>query len=272
MPGKKDFVSVVTAEGKQEHWQKRLLLCNLKELYEQFKRLYSGTIVGFSTFAMLRSKECVLAGSCGTHSVCVCSLHQIAKLMFYGSKIATLSEGAISHYRHCLAAMMCNPPRVLCYLGKCKQCPGAAVLDIKLQDIMDANMSDILQYKQWTSTDRSTMKTIVQPVDEFLQSFIQALKKLQRHDLIAKLQSNFVNDAKQELGPNEFIVIADFSENYSCICQDAIQSFHWNKLQATIHPFLSYYRDEQGNVQHKCFIMISECTKHDTIAVHLFQK
>ena len=61
---------------------------------------------------------------------------------------------------------------------------------------MDANTIDILQYKQWTSTDRSTMETIVQPVDEFLQSFIQALKKLQRHDLIAKLQSNFVNDAK----------------------------------------------------------------------------
>ena len=81
-----------------------------------------------------------------------------------------------------------------------------------------------------------------------------------------------MTDAKQALGPNEFIVIADFSENYSCICQDAIQSFHWNKMQATIHPFLSYYRGEQGNVQHKCFIMISECTKHDTKAVHLFQK
>ena len=198
-------------------------------------------------------------------------LHQNAKLMLYGSKIAILSEGVFTHYRHCLAAMMCNPQRVLCYLGKCKQCPGAA-LHIKLQDIMDANMIDILQYKQWTSIDRSTMESIVQPVDEFLQSFIQALKKLQRHDLIAKLQSNFVNDAKQALGPNEFIVIADFSENYNWICQDAIQSFHWNKLQATIHPFYSYFCDEQGNVQHKCFIMKSECTKHDTIAVHLFQK
>ena len=81
-----------------------------------------------------------------------------------------------------------------------------------------------------------------------------------------------MTDAKEGLGPNEFLVITDFSENYSCVCQDATQSFHWNKLQATIHPFLAYYRDEQGNLQHKCYIMISECTKHDTIAVHLFQK
>ena len=95
----------MTAEGKREHCQKRLILCNLKELYEQSKTLYRGTIVWFSTFAMLTPKEYVLAGSCGTHSVCVCSLHKNAKLMFYGSKIAILSEGV-------LAAMMCKPSRV----------------------------------------------------------------------------------------------------------------------------------------------------------------
>ena len=40
---------------------------------------------------------------------------------------------------------------------------------------MDSNMVDIVKYKQWTSTDRSTMETIIQPVDEFLQSFMKAL-------------------------------------------------------------------------------------------------
>ena len=272
MPGRKDYVSVITSEGKREHCQKRLLLCNLKELYEQFKTLNPGIKVGFSTFAMLRPRECVLAGSSGTHSVCVCSLHQNAKLMFYASKITTLSEGAFSHYQHCLAAIMCNPPRIQCYLGKCKQCPGTDTLHLKLQDIMDTNMVDTVEYKQWTSTDRSTMESIVQPVDVFLQSFMKTLKTLKCHDLIAKQQSNFVTDAKEALGPDEFLVITDFSENYSCVCQDATQSFHWNKLQATIHPFLAYYHDEEGNLQHKCYIIISECTKHDTIAVHLFQK
>ncbi|KAL5493367.1 hypothetical protein EMCRGX_G014541 [Ephydatia muelleri] len=214
MPGRKDYVSVITSEGKREHCQKRLLLCNLKELYEQFKTLNPGLKVGFSTFAMLRPRECVLAGSSGAHSVCVCSLHQNAKLMFYASKITTLSEGAFSHYQHCLAAIMCNPPRIQCYLGKCKQCPGTDTLHLKLQDIMDTNMVDTVEYKQWTSTDRSTMECIVKPVDEFLQSFMKTLKTLKRHDLIAKQQSNFVTDAKEALGSNEFLVITDFSENY----------------------------------------------------------
>ena len=36
MPGRKDCVSVMTAEGKREQRQKRLLLCSLKEAYEHF--------------------------------------------------------------------------------------------------------------------------------------------------------------------------------------------------------------------------------------------
>ena len=34
------------------------------------------------------------------------------------------------------------------------------------------------------------------------------------------------------------MVTADFSENYSFVLQDAVQGFHWNNAQATIHPLL----------------------------------
>ena len=37
MPGKKDFVSVRGADGKRVHKQKRLLMCNLREAYREFK-------------------------------------------------------------------------------------------------------------------------------------------------------------------------------------------------------------------------------------------
>ena len=268
MPGKKDYISV----GRKEHRQKRLILCNLREAYEQFKAKHPGTKLGFSTFAMLRPKECVLAGASGTHTVCVCTLHQNTKLMFIGSKLATLSDGAFLHYRHCLTAIQCNPPSIKCYLSKCKQYPGIAILNQKLLDIMEEKMVDNIEYKQWTSTDRSTMETITQPVEEFIETFVKALKKLQYHDFIAKMQANYVSEAKENLGPNECLVFADFSENYSCVCQDAVQAFHWNKVQATIHPFLCYYRDGSGNVLSKCYLVISECTKHDTVAVHQFQR
>ncbi len=72
MPGMKDFVSV-KQEGKRVHIQKRLVLSNLKDVYREFKDQFPALKVGFSKFADLRPKHCVLAGGNGTHSVCVCT-------------------------------------------------------------------------------------------------------------------------------------------------------------------------------------------------------
>lgn len=40
--------------------------------------------VGFLKFASLRSQHCVLAGSSGTHTICVRSMHQNVNLMMLG--------------------------------------------------------------------------------------------------------------------------------------------------------------------------------------------
>ena len=48
-------------------------LCNLQELYTDFKDKYPNVNIGFSKFCAFRPKWCVLAGSKMTHSVCVCS-------------------------------------------------------------------------------------------------------------------------------------------------------------------------------------------------------
>jgi len=80
MPGKKDFVSVRGEEGRV-HIQKRLVLTNLKEVYLLFKERFPTEKIGFSKFAELRPKHCILAGASGTHSVCVCAIHQNMKLL-----------------------------------------------------------------------------------------------------------------------------------------------------------------------------------------------
>ena len=67
MPGKKDCVSI----RKNVFRQKRLLLCNLNELYSEFKNTNPNIKIGFSKFCELRPKWCILAGGTGTHTVCV---------------------------------------------------------------------------------------------------------------------------------------------------------------------------------------------------------
>ena len=71
---------------------------------------------------------------------------------------------------------------------------------------------------------------------------------------------------------NECIVICDFSENYAFIIQNSVQGIHWNNDQVTIHPFSIYYKDDDNELKLKSFVSMSECLRHDTIAVHLFQR
>ena len=103
-----------------------------------------------------------------------------------------------------------------------------------------------------------------------MDAFSEKLQVLLPHSFIAKQQSAFQTKLKSELLPGKMIT-ADFSENYSVLLQDAAQDFHWNNLQATIHPFIVYYKDSD-ELKHICYVVISDSLRHNTVAVHLFQK
>ena len=274
MPGMKDFVSIKQHDGKREHIQKRLVLCNLKEAYESFKSKYPTLKIGFSKFAELRPKNCVLAGASGTHSVCVCTIHQNVKLMILGSKLAQLTKDnqyVITCYNDCLAKMICYPPQSQCYLDDCTNCPGTSTLKVLLQQIMEDNFVEEVTYKQWVSVDHSNLETITNNTDTFIDSLCEKLEKLKRHSFIVKQQSQYQNFLKDSLLVGEFLVICDFAENYSFVLQDEVQAFHWNNSQATIHPFVIYFR-ENNQLNNTSFVVISECLHHDTVAVHIFQE
>lgn len=80
----KDTKTCKMPDGTKVHKQKKLILSNLKDLYALFKKEYPSVKIGFTKFSMLRPSHCVLAGSSGTHTVCVCIYHQNVKLMLEG--------------------------------------------------------------------------------------------------------------------------------------------------------------------------------------------
>ena len=127
---KKDFISTAKS-GTKQLIQKRLLLSNLKEAYQCFKKEYPEVKVGFSKFAMLRPKNVVLAGASGPHSVCVCTLHQNVKLMLEGCrllsnedlKVMLISDYAVPiTYHHILDYMTCSPGTLDCFLRNWQKC------------------------------------------------------------------------------------------------------------------------------------------------------
>ena len=79
-------------------------------------------------------------------------------------------------------------------------------------------MIDFVTFKQWTAVDRSTLETVSQYSDNFIDTFCEKLEALRSHSFIASQQSKFFSESKSSLKRNEIIVCADFSENFICLC------------------------------------------------------
>ena len=160
MPGRKDFISV-RQEGIRVHtYAEKIDLEQPEEVFYAFKDTFPDKKIGFSKFAELRPQFCVLAGASGTHSVCVCTIHQNMKLMFTGARLSEMSSPGdinLHSYQHCLANIICNTPLPICYLGECTFCPGLSKLRCDLTTLLDDNLVDDITFKQWVSVDRSTL-------------------------------------------------------------------------------------------------------------------
>ena len=68
--------------------------------------------------------------------------------MMIGARIDNISDGKFKTYHHCLAAIQCNPPRIECFLGHCKYCPGVDDLREDLERCFDEQMIDQIQFRQ----------------------------------------------------------------------------------------------------------------------------
>ena len=79
----------------------------------------------------------------------------------------------------------------------------------------------------------------------------------------------YLRSLKETLEPEDAIMILDYAENYSFIVQDAVQGFHRENSQSTLHPFVAYFLDND-QLQHLSICVISDCLKQDTIIVHRF--
>lgn len=273
MAGINDVKSVKT-DGGRVLMQRRLLLLDLRGLYSLYQEKVGQQAVSFSTFAQLRPQNCILAGGSGTHSVCVCTIHENVRLMLEAvnlPKITANSKHPMNTYKDCLQRITCSNATDKCFLGNCNKCPTLDNFKNNLHALLnDSNISEI-QFSTWTGTDRSTLMKQVLNSDEFLEDLCVRLSALKLHSFIAKKQTSFYEEKKKNLKNGEILVVMDFSENYKFVVQNASQAFHFNNDQCTIFPIVCYYK-EKSEIKHESLIFLSDCTKHDTAAVFTIQK
>ena len=198
--------------------------------------------MGFSKFCILRPKWCVLAGSSGTHSVCVCSTDQNAVLLF----------DAIDWeytYKDQIKKVVCDPNNKVCMMRRCESCRGSGVLKKFLDDeLSHLDMDSEFHYCQWQTTDRAALATLTTTFKESKKILIDSINNLTRHSYLAKAQARYVKSKKESLGATKVMVLGDFAENYQYLTQDEIQSFHWSKEYCTLHPLVIYYKDADGSI------------------------
>ncbi|XP_034246220.1 uncharacterized protein LOC117648108 [Thrips palmi] len=279
MAGKKECISVTANDGTRSLVQKRLILGDLKEIYDLFKTKHPEVKIGFSRFASLRPRHCVLAGAPGTHAVCVCMVHQNFKLMFMGACLGSLKLGEekrFEHYRNFITETMCEVPLEDCHIGACQKCPGISKVGEDLKNLLAENFISEITYKKWIKnekTGRFSLETMHQTTDEFVEQLLDSIPELRHHDYVVKQQAQHYEKVKNGLKENEVLVVADFSENMSFVIQDAIQGAYWNNEQATIHPFACYWRNpETKTVEPLNLVVISDHLKHVTTTVSKFQE
>ena len=83
-----------------------------------------------------------------------------------------------------------------CHLGDCTECPG----NVPLREMPERCFNkEEIEFKQWTTTDRSSLQTIVQSTDEYIVNFPDKLETLRRHDFIAMQQSRYLAERKESL-------------------------------------------------------------------------
>ena len=273
LPGKKDYIST----AKNVHVSKRLILCNLKELYVIFKEKRPEITISFSKFASLRPKWCVPVGPKGTHSVCVCTMHQNLKLML-------AAVGFEKSYHSLIEMIVCDRESKKCMVHRCESCPGINNVMTTLKRVFfsidddddnendsdkDISVDEFITYKQWTTNDRAELVSLTTTVGDFIEDLCGKLDKITAHSYIAKAQATYLKLLKERMVGEEVIVLGDFAENYKFVVQDEIQGYHWNQNQCSLHPVVIYHRCNPANqLTSRSLCFISDDLEHDVYMVY----
>lgn len=273
IPGNKNTVTV-KINGEKQKFQKRYLHADVVHLYSDFKKIYPDCPIGMTKFAEIRPKWCLLGGEKGTHSVCVCSIHENLYNLIHCADLIKLTEKSdiqIKDYKDCMKMVLCRKPTNACYVMECSSCPNFEHLSDYLTQLFESRNIRNIIFSSWQATDRCTLKNECLSANDFVIEFCSQLEKFIPHHFIANQQSEYIKNLKENLTEDTVILHCDFSENYAYTAQNAAPAFHFFNDQVTVHAAVLYYRSG-SEVKHQSFILLSECTSHDVTAVYILQQ
>lgn len=281
-PTARTSINVADERGGGERKERRIMYANLKDSYQEFKKVHCEIKLGISKFAQLRPKNVKWPGQKGFHISCCCPFHENFKLLLEGLKKASFDamEEEFSReptvaalmqifedYNEFVAYLICDPPNWECYMGYCGNCP----IYPNLERLLSYSAGNDIRYRFW---EKNELTTRVEEHSVFAENFPAILEKFILHDFIYKQQKEYIKSLKSGdlQGGTSAVLTVDFGENYSFVVQNAVQSYHWNNRQATVHPFVLYTSgNDPGKPEYKTYFIISDDMAHDAHAFHSFR-
>jgi hypothetical protein len=229
-PGKKDTITI-KENGVKKTLQKRYLLYSLRELYQLFMEEHPKVVISQSSFQDLRPCN-VLYKSSTPQNVCVCIYHENISLLLK----------ALNEYVHGLKSidlssfiklLVCDDTQQACMFSDCNQC--SLHFQNKIHDkIIDP--SRIIKWSLWSTSDEGRAVKVDHEgsVQNCVDTLGTKIKKFLFHVFIKRQQSKFFEVLKENSTDEQCLLQVDYSENYSLVEQNEIQSAHWSRTQLSI--------------------------------------
>lgn len=285
-PGMRDYV-IVRSQGKKTKLQKRHLIWSLKETHAMFKKENADCKIGLSKFSSLRPCN-VLLSSKLPRTVCLCQQHENIRLLCdcLWKEITSFPQYSSSF----VDAFVCDSNNESCMTGKCKtgKCKKEKCTDCPdfLEEMKEeAPLDEITTWYQWERVTKEVpgkkgkapsftkkMEKVHKEgtVEEALQSLGTKMSSFLKHVFIKRNQARFFQEKINNLKLEEAVVQFDFSENYTCLQQDEIQSAYYNQEQVTLFTVAVWTKDSSCNTICTSHVIVSDDRSHEKKQVAVF--
>jgi len=122
---------------------------------------------------------------------------------------------------------------------------------------------------KWEEQNGRLVKNEVKGTVKNLYDYVVSMsQKFFRHCYIKRMQAKQYEEDKKNatlVTSHTAVVQMDFSENYTCISQDEIQSAHWNQGQITLYTSVLWFRD-----QIMSHVVVSDYMAHNKTSAVIF--
>ncbi len=200
-------------------------------MYQLFIQENPQVIISLSSFQDLRPCN-VLYKSVTPQNVCVCIYHENIALLLkaLNEQINGLKSIGLNSF---IKLLVCDDTQETCMSTNCNQ--SSFNFKNKIEDnIIDP--STIIKWSLWsTSPEGRAVKVDYEgTVESFVETLGRKIKQFLFHVFIKRQQSQVFETLKENVTDERCLLQVDYSENFSLVEQNEIQSAHWSRTQLSL--------------------------------------